>query len=135
MSTDPTIQKKEAYNSRARWMVLGVWILVAIFYFQLSYDFVRVTSHDQKFSEYLQYVVQVAAAEHRPSKEIRALLLVKAEELNLPIRGDQIQIAGSGAQLHVSVGYDVDIDIPILERGLYRQNFQHTAQYKPFAGF
>ena len=116
-------------------MALAVWILVAIFYFNLSYDYIRVNSHDQKFTEYLQYVVQVAGSERRPAKEIRALLLVKAEELNLPIRGEQIDVRGSGTELHVSVGYDVDIDIPVFDRGLYRKQFQHTAQFKQYAGF
>src|SRR6185369_17074738 len=102
---DPTLEKRGP-SARARWMVLAVWILVAVFYFNLSYDYVRVNTHDQRFAEYLQYVVQVAATEHRPPREIRELLLVKAEELSLPIHGDQISIGGSGTGLHVSVGYD-----------------------------
>src|SRR5438477_4305479 len=120
MSVVNPTEEKPAPNSHARWMVFGVWILVAVFYFNLSYDYIRVNTHDQKFAEYLQYVVQVAGSEHRPSKEIRELLLVKAEELSLPLKGDQINIGGSGTGLHVSVGYDVDIEIPVFERGLYR---------------
>jgi len=116
-------------------MVVIVWLLVAVFYFNLSYDYIRVKTHDEKFGEYLQYVVQVAGTEHRPSKEIRALLLVKAEELNLPIRGEQIIIGGSGKGLHVAVGYEVDIQIPIFDRGLYRKQFEHTAEFKQYAGF
>ena len=116
-------------------MVFGVWVLVAVFYFNLSYDYVRVNTHDQRFTEYMQYVVQVAGTEHRSSKEIRELLLVKAEELNLPIKGDQIVIGGSGTGLHVSVGYDVDVEIPVFERGLYRKQFQHTAEFQQYAGF
>ena len=131
---DPTLEKRGP-SARARWMVFVVWVLVAVFYFNLSYDYVRVNSHDQRFAEYLQYVVQVAATERRPPKEIRELLLVKAEELGLPIRGDQIEIGGSGTGLHVSVGYDVDIEIPVFERGLYRKEFQHTAQFQQYAGF
>jgi hypothetical protein len=116
-------------------MVLGVWVLVAFVYFNLSYDYVRVNNHDQSFAEYLQYVVQVAGSEHRSPREIRELLLVKAEELGLPLRGDQILLGGSGTGLHVTVGYDVDIEIPVFERGLYRKQFQHTAQFKQYAGF
>src|SRR5262245_5001707 len=112
MSANPA-EEKRAPNIRARWMVLAVWLLVAVFYFNLSYDYVRVNTHDQKFAEYLQYVVQVAGSEHRSAREIRELLLVKAEELNLPIHGDQIEIGGSGTGLHVSVGYDIDIEIPV----------------------
>ena len=134
MSVTPIIDKREP-NARARWMVLVVWLLVAGFYFNLSYDYIRVTTHDEKFTEYLQYVVQVAGSERRPAREIRALLLLKAEELNVPIRGEQITIGGSGTGLHVSVGYDVDIEIPVFERGLYRKQCQHTAEFKQYAGF
>src|SRR5689334_12144781 len=134
-AVSPPAVEKKAPNVRARWMVLGVWILVAIVYFNISYDYIRVTSRDQRFAEYLQYVVQVAVNEHRPTKEIRTLLLVKAEELNLPIREQQIIIGGSGHGLRVSVDYDVDIDIPVFERGVYRKLFSHTAEYKQYAGF
>jgi hypothetical protein len=133
-AVDSTVEKR-APNVRARWMVLGVWILVAVLYFNLSYDYVRVMNHDQKFAEYLQYVVQVAVNEHRPAKEVRTLLLVKAEELSLPIRGEQIIIGGSGTTLRVSVDYDVDISLPVVERGVYRKLFSHTAEYKQYAGF
>src|SRR5262245_37807645 len=134
-AVDTQAVEKRGPNIRARWMVFFVWLLVAIFYFNLSYDYVRVNSHDQRFTEYMQYVVQVAGTEHRSPREIRQLLLVKAEELNLPIQGDQIVINGSGTGLHVSVGYDVDIEIPIFERGLYRKQFEHAAQYQQYAGF
>src|SRR5262245_18178761 len=131
---DPTLEKREP-NARARWMVLAVWILVALFYFNLSYDYVRVNMHDHTFADYLQYVVQVAGSEHRPPKEIRELLLVKAEELSLPVQGAQIMIHGAGTDLNVTVGYEVDIDIPVLERGVYRKQFQHTAQFQQYSGF
>src|SRR5262245_19209106 len=121
-------------TNKARRLTLLVWIGVAIFYFNLSYDYIRVTMNDDKFTEYLEYVVQVAATEQRPAKVVRALLLVKAEELELPITGEQILIKGSGTNLKVTVGYEVDIVIPILERGFYRKQFEHKAEYRPYAG-
>jgi|GEM_PF-1155109 len=127
-------EKKEAARLRARRLVLLVWILVAFFYFNLSYDYIRVSMNDMKFAEYLQYVVQIAAVEQRPAREVRALLLVKAEELELPIRGEQIQIRGSGSKLNVAVGYEVDIEIPIFARGVYRKQFHHNAYYKLYKG-
>jgi hypothetical protein len=92
MSTVPTISSG-SYSKR---LVLLIWMLVGFFYFFLSWGYIRVTMDDQQFSEYLQHVVNIAGSEERPAKEIRALLLVKADQLNLPVRGDQIAIAGSG---------------------------------------
>ena len=116
-------------------MALVAWLLVAVFYFNLAYDYARVTMHDDKFAQYLEYVVRVAGTEHRPSREVRALLLVKAEELNLPIRGEQIAIKGDGSTLSVAVNYEVDIQIPIFERGIYRKEFLHKSAFRQYAGF
>jgi hypothetical protein len=115
-------------------LALFVWLLVAFFYFYLSYDYIRANMNDKQFADYLQYVVQIAGGENRPAKEIRALILVKAEELSLPIRGEQITILGGGNTLNVSVNYDVDIDIPLLQRQIYTKKFEHMAKYQPGAG-
>jgi hypothetical protein len=112
-------------------LVLLVWLLVAIFYFYLSWDYIRASMNDKAFGDYLQYVVQIAAPQNRPVKEIRALILVKAEELSLPIRGEQITILGGGDSLNVRVNYDVNIEIPLIQRQLYTKKFEHFVKYKP----
>ena len=112
-------------------LVLLVWLLVAFFYFYLSWDYIRANMNDKVFDDYLQYVVQIAAPEYRPTKEIRALILVKAEDLSLPIRGEQITILGGGDSLNVSVGYDVNIEIPLIQRQIYTKRFEHFVKYKP----
>src|SRR5207237_10685797 len=83
-------------------LVLLVWILVAFFYFYLSYNYIRANMNDKQFADYLQYVVNIAGGENRPAKEIRALILVKAEELSLPIRGDKNTSLKSGSRLNVT---------------------------------
>src|SRR5262245_37219047 len=111
-------------GANAKRIVLLLWVLVAFFYFYLSYDYIRVSTHDRQFEDYLQYVVQIAGTEHRPAKEVRALLLVKAEELSLPIQGEDITILGGGESLNVTVGYDIDIDIPVLQRQIYSKHYE-----------
>jgi hypothetical protein len=120
----------KAPNPRTGRLVLLVWILIAVFYFRISYDYIRVSMSDEKFTQYLQYIVQIAGAENRPAGEVRNFLLVKSEELGLPIRGDQIVIKGGGTTLGVSVVYDIDIEIPILDRGIYHRQYDHKAYYK-----
>jgi len=121
---------KRAPNSRAKQLVLLVWVLVLIFYIYISYDYVRVQMTDDKFADALQHVVQVAGTERRAYKEIRALVLVRAEELGVPVRVEQIAIKGSGPSLNVTVGYDVDIDVPIFSRGFYSKHYEHKASYR-----
>ena len=111
-------------------IVFLLWLLVAFFYFYLSYDYVLVTRNDRQFADYLHYVVQVAGNQQRPAQEIRSLLLVKAEQLSLPLKREQIAISGRGDSLNVNVAYDVDIDIPLLQREIYTKRFEHKERYR-----
>src|SRR5215467_7098820 len=95
---------------RTRRFVLLTWLLVIAVYFFLSYDYIRVRMNDGELQTYLDYVVQLAGNENRQAKEVRALILVKADELGLPIRGEQIQISGERQNLKVAVSYGVDIE-------------------------
>src|SRR6516225_8733683 len=119
-----------ATGAHAKRIVLLLWVLVAFFYFYLAYDYIRVSMNDQSFGDYLAYVVQIAGQDHRPAREIRALLLVKAEELGLPIKGQDINILGGGESLNVSVGYEMDIDVPLLQRQIFTKHFDHSVRYK-----
>ena len=117
-------------GSHRKRLVLMLWVLVAFFYFYLSYDYIRASTNDGDFAEYLKYVVQIAGTENRPAKEVRALILVKAEELRIPVRGEQISILGGGESLQVRLGYQVDIEIPLFERTVYSKEFQHAVRYQ-----
>lgn len=116
-------------SANVKRLVLLTWLLVAFFYFYLSYDYIRVSMTDKEFGEYIQYVVQIGGDEHRPAKEIRALILVKAEELSLPLDADRITILGGGDTLNVSLNYDVDIEVPLIRREIYTKKFEHEIKY------
>jgi hypothetical protein len=111
-------------------LVLLLWILVAFYYFYISYDYIRVTMNDQEFGDYVRRVVQLAGTDQRPPREVRALLLDKAAELSLPVRGDQIEVRGRGSSLNVKIAYDVDIEIPVLDRSVYTKRFEHNGGYQ-----
>jgi hypothetical protein len=117
-------------NVNARRIALLLWVLVACFYFYLSYDYIRITMDDRKFADYMQYVVQLAGTEGRPAKEIRALLLVKADQLSLPVHGEQIMVRAGNGSVDVAVNYDVDIEIPLIQREIYTEKFEHKARYQ-----
>ena len=80
---------------------------------------------DKTFNEYTARIVHVAAVEYRPTNDVRALLLVKADELSLPLTYDQIKIAGIGQTLKVDVHYEDDITLPLLKHRIYRMKFEH----------
>jgi len=117
-------------RAQGKRLVLLLWILVGFFYFYLSFDYIRVSRSDQSLADYLQYVVQIAGTEQRPAREVRALILIKAEELELPVQGEQIRVRGGGDTLNVILNYHVDIEIPLLQRAVYSKEFEHTAKYR-----
>src|SRR5262245_13145820 len=95
-------------SASAKRLVLAAWAFVAFFYFYLCFDYIRIDMNDTKLGEYVHYVVQLAGNENRSSREIRALLLVRADELGVPLASDQIKIQGTGQELKVSLNYDVE---------------------------
>ena len=116
-------------SSRQR-LTLLLWVLVVSFYFYLSYDYIRLTSNDREFGDYMHYIVQLAGSDGRSYKEVRELLLVKAEQLSLPVRPEQIVVRGQRNTLNIAVNYDVDIDIPVIQREVYRKKFEHDVKYQ-----
>ena len=110
-------------------IALVIWALVAFFFFYLSYDYIQMSMHDKQFVDYVQFVVQLAGTEGRSAKEIRELLLVKAEQLSLPLSNEQIVIKGGGPSLNVTVKYDLDIDFPLIQRQIYTKAFAHDVKF------
>jgi hypothetical protein len=111
-------------------LVLLLWILVAFFYFYLSYDYIRVTMNDRAFAEYLQRLVQVAGIERRSATDVRDLVLVKAEELSVPLHREQILIRSGLDSLDITINYDVAIDVPLIQRVIYTKQFEHKVKYQ-----
>lgn len=121
---------EKASKTRVRLIVLTLWILLAAFYFSLAYDYVIASNKDKELNTYLQYIVVVCGDDHRPNKEVRTLVLTRAEELMISLRGDQVAVSGNGQSLKISVSYMVDINMPILGQSIYRKVFQHETAYR-----
>ena len=123
---------EKANKTRVRLIVLMLWVLLAAFYFSLAYDYIIASNKDKELDTYLQYIVEVCGDDHRPNKEVRTLVLNRAEELKISLRGDQVAVSGSGQTLKISVSYMVDINMPILRQSIYRKVFQHETTYRNF---
>lgn len=117
-------------NAHRKRVALLLWLLVTIFYFYLSYDYIRASMNDRTFGQYIQYVVRIAGTERRPAKEVRELILVKANQLSIPLRPDEISVKGIGTDLSVGVNYMMDIEVPLFERVIYTKEFNHEAKYE-----
>jgi hypothetical protein len=123
---------EKASKTRVRLIVLILWILLAAFYFSLAYDYIIASNKDKELDTYLQYIVEVCGDDHRPNKEVRMLILNRADELMINLRGDQVGVSGSGQSLKINVSYMVDINMPVLRQSIYRKVFQHETAYRNF---
>jgi len=121
---------ERAHKGRVRLVVFSLWIVLAAFYFSLAYDYIIASNRDKEFDEYLQYIVEVCGDDRRPTKEVRTLVLTRAEELMIDLRGDQVSVSGFGPSLKINVSYMVDINMPFFGVGIYRKVFLHDNNYR-----
>jgi hypothetical protein len=117
-------------SASTRYLVLLLWIALGFFYTCLAYNYIVVSNKDKKLSEYLDYVVVVCGDDHRPAKEIRSLIMNRAEQLEVKLQPDQVAISGNGQTLKIGVSYVADIDMPLSHRSIYRKVFQHETSYR-----
>jgi len=122
--------KEKTSKWKVRYLVLFLWLNLGFFYTGLAYNYITVSDRDMKLNEYLNYVVEVCGDDHRPAKEIRSLVLNRADQLKLKLQPHEIAITGSGQNLKIAVNYVAGIDIPLSDRTLYSKVFHHETSYR-----
>ena len=113
------------------YVAMFLWMSFGFLYVFWIGQWLIVRNRDKLFTEYIDHVIQVAANEQRPAKELRALILIKAGDLFLPVQEDEIQITGKGLALRAAVHYKVDINLPIVNQPVYRMRFDHDLAPRP----
>ena len=121
----------EYTSHRQHYLAMLLWMFLCFIYVSLMSQWLTVNSRDQVLTEYIDHVIDIAANEHRSAKEVRAMILIKAGDLSLPVQGDGIQIDDNGQTLRAAVQYQADIRMPIVNLPVYRMRFQHDRPLKP----
>ena len=121
----------ERASHAQRYVAMFLWMFLGFLYVFLISQWLSVSNRDKLFTEYIDHVIQVAANEQRPAKEVRTLILIKAGDLFLPVQEDEIQITGKGLALRAAVHYKVDISLPIVNQPVYRMRFDHDRALGP----
>ena len=115
-------------SGRAR-LVLLLWLLVAIFYFYLASDYIQIVMRDDAFEDYLEFSVQLVGSQGRPNTDLKELVMAKARELEIPLDPDRVDIQGRRQTLVLRVGYDVDVQIPLIANAGYSKEFSHEIRF------
>jgi Domain of unknown function (DUF4845) len=66
-----------------------------------------------------QYVRQLARNPGAPDENLRAAIVTRAHQLDLPVQPDDVQITRSGGKLQVHTKYAVQIDFPLYQVDLH----------------
>jgi len=113
-----------------RYAILCLWLVAGVVYTHMVVQWIGIKSNDKEFVRSVQHSVQLVGTENRPTKDLRALLLVRAESFSIPIHGDDILINGKEDTLSVSLHYDAYITLPVLNKSVYKMSFNHQVGFR-----
>lgn len=113
-------------NWTREYFIVGGWLLVVLLFGSIMRQWVSISSSDRQFTEYAEGLLQQAVIDHRTTRDIRTLLLLKAEELSIPLLPERISISVDTGRMRTIMSYDTQIRIPFIDRVLYRMQFHHN---------
>jgi len=128
---DGCMQESLSHTSSQRYIALSVWVVVFAIFSSLAWQWIALNSSDKELTEYVEGLVRRSAFDRRSPVEIRALVLMKAEQLSIPIHEQAVNVSGQGESLQTTFTYDTVINVPILRHELYRMEFTHQVRFKP----
>jgi hypothetical protein len=112
-----------------RYAVLGLWFVIGLTYFSFAGQWIATSMNDRALADYMRHVVRVAATENRPAKEVRQLMLVRAEQLELPVPPEAIRVVTEETRVRATVNYETAVNLPLVGRPVYRMAFAHDLRY------
>ena len=108
------------------YVAVCAWMMVGLIFAHLASQWIELTSSDKQLTEYAQNAIQVGPLDRRSVKDIRTLIRIKAEQLEIPVSTDNISISGEPpGQVRAVINYEDAITVPVVGV-LYRLQFQHN---------
>jgi hypothetical protein len=92
----------------------------------LGKQWILFTSTDKQLTDYVDTLERQAALHQRGASDIRRLVILKVQELSIPAEEEQISVTGQGESLRTIIAYNEEIRIPVVDRVLYRLEFNHN---------
>jgi hypothetical protein len=109
-----------------QYVAVGVWLLVGLAFAHVASQWIELSSSDKQLTEYAQSAIQVGPLDRRSVKDIRTLIQIKAEQLEIPVSAESITITGEPpGQVRAAINYENALRIPVVGV-LYRMHFQHN---------
>ena len=74
---------------------------------------VPVYVNNYQLADYLRSQTPFWLAQHSSSEMVQKAILAKAQDLNLPIRAEQVKVEATGGRVTVTIDYTVPIDLKV----------------------
>lgn len=100
------------------WRLAAAALVLAVFVF-LGVRLVPIYVHNLELQQFVQDVTHRAAAATSSDDILRTWVLDKANDLDLPVKADNVQIQRSGETVHMEVRYEVRVDLPLYTVNLH----------------
>jgi hypothetical protein len=121
------MDRQKAHRAR---LLFVLWLVVAVVYFSLATRFVSASMNDKSFSDYLQFAVQIVTDQQRTNRELKQLVMGKAEEMEIPLDPVHVNIEGEGSSRKLRLSYNVLIQVPFVPSAVFNREFSHEVTYK-----
>ena len=113
-------------RSAKQYVAVCVWLLVGLIFANITSQWIELSSSDKLLTEYAQNAIQVSPLDRRSGKDIRTLIQIKAEQLEIPVKHDSITVTGEPpGQVRAVINYESALTVPVVG-ALYRMQFQHN---------
>jgi hypothetical protein len=113
-------------RSPKQYLAVCVWLMVGLMFANITSQWIELSSSDKQLTEYAQSAIQVGPLDRRSVKDIRTLIQIKAEQLDIPVSHDSITISGEPpGQVRALINYESALTIPVVGE-LYRMQFRHN---------
>jgi len=109
-----------------QYIAVCVWLVVGLIFAHVTSQWIELSSSDKLLTEYAQEAIQVGPLDRRSVKDIRTLIQVKAEQLEIPVSRDGITISGEPpGRVQAVIAYESALRLPVVGI-LYRLQFRHN---------
>lgn len=98
-------------------MVLAAFIYIAAMT-------LPVLINEYQFQDSIQDIARFASVNRKNNEQVRQQVLEEAQKEDLPVQAENIQVEGSGGNIHINVDYSVTIDLKV---------YQWTLNFHPAA--
>jgi hypothetical protein len=98
-------------NRVPRWRIAAAWAVLALL-IAFSAVFAPIYYRNLELHQYVVKITQDAGKREQPDDALGALILKKAQELDLPVKADNVHIDRSEQKLRIDVGYFVRVSFP-----------------------